>query len=237
MGTIGNISVEYCRRNFIYRQRAGALKIALVYILPVANPKLYLPMARRFVEKYIEFVPGTTDHELFVCINGGTGLHSQLRELFYPLVPSFLYHDNSGYDIGAYMMAAKSIRCDTLVCIGTPVRPAMAGWLDIMIRAVEENGPGLFGLWGFRVPDIHIRTTFFWTQPEILNSYPYEISTGNRYRFEFGKDSITRYCLKIGLPVLQITKCGVFDADNFHHVEQEDCYMRDQHTARLGWKD
>lgn len=209
------------------------MKIALVYVLPVANPKLYLPMARRFVEKYIEFVPGTTDHELFVCINGGTGLHSQLRELFYPLVPSFLYHDNSGRDIGAYQMAAKSIKCDLIMCMGTPVRPCKAGWLDWIVKAVEDNGPGLYGCWAFHVPAPHIRTTLFWTWPEILNSYPHAIETSQRYSFEFGATSITSHCMKMKLPVLQVTAYGVFEQKDWHFVEPDENIFEDQHVDKL----
>lgn len=209
------------------------MKIALVYVLPVVKPKLYFPMARRFVEKYMEFPPGTTDHQLYVVVNGGASASPHQRSLFEPLVPEFIYHDNSGKDVGAYMMAAKSLRCDLLVCMGTPTRPAIAGWLDVIVRAVEDNGPGLFGPWAFHVPTPHIRTTVFAISPIILNSYPVCVDDSRRYHFEHSHESITTYTMKMGLPVLQITARGVFSIENWHHVEKSDSFFLDQHCDRV----
>lgn len=194
-------------------------------------------MARRFATQYVNFPPGETDHELFVVVNGGGQVTPRQERLFSPLYPSFLYHDNTGKDIGAFLMAARNIPCDLLVCLGGPVRPRMTGWLDVMVRAVENNGPGLYGCWGFHQPAIHIRTTVFWITPQLLNAYPHGIDNAHRYFFEHGPDSITLWCLKNGFPTLQVTRRGVFDVPKWHHVEQQDCLMLDQHCDRLGWKD
>lgn len=213
------------------------MKIAIVYVFPTATPAVYEPMARRFVNRYMEHPPGATDHEFYVVINGSNNVTSRQRHLFYPLTPQFLYHDNSGKDIGAYQVAAQAIQCDVIMCIGTPVRPCQAGWLDWIVKGIEDNGPGLCGCWCFHVPSPHVRTTLFWTQREILNSYPHSIGTSKRYEFEFGRNSITQYCMKLGLPVLQVTAFGIFQKEQWHHVERDESIFLDQHCDKLNYKD
>jgi len=213
------------------------LKAAIAYVFPQVNHKVYEPMARRFTLQYMRHPPGSTDHELFVVCNGGGKITERQRLLFEPLVPQFIYHNNVGRDVGAFQMAAQTIPCDLLVCIGSPARPRLDCWLDTIVRAYEDNGPGLYGGWGFHVPSVHIRTTFFWLPPQILNAYPIQVDDAHRYEFEHGSRSLTQYCIKKGFPVMQVTKRGVFSFEKFHHVEQSDSLFADQHCDRLGWVD
>jgi len=213
------------------------MKIAVVYVFASVQPHIYEPCARRFAAQYVRYPPGQTDHELYVIVNGGDKLTKRQEALFDPLVPVFIYHNNYGRDIGAYQMAARTISCDLLVCLGGPTRPRMAGWLDLMVRAVEENGPGLFGCWGFHAPAVHIRTTVFWITPHLFNAYPIQVGNDQRYHFEHSHESITLWTMKKGFPVLQVTARGVFPVTNWHHVEQSDSLFADQHCDRIGWVD
>jgi len=210
------------------------VKVALIYVFPNLNFRIYEPMARRFTESYMNH-PTMVDHELYVIINGGGPVTPRQRKLFDPLQPNFLSHDNSGRDIGAYIMAARTIDCDLMVCLGTPVRPVVVGWLDMMVDAVEQNGPGIYGCWGFRVPTKHLRTTAFWITPQLLTTYPHPISTAKRYFFEHSRDSITHWCISQGFAAFQVTRRGIFPVDDWHHVEAEDCLLFDQHTDRLNY--
>ena len=213
------------------------MRVAVIYVFPQVSANVYEPMAKRFSLQYVRNPPGETDHGLYVVCNGGGEVTSRQESLFEPLAPTFIYHNNFGRDIGAFQMAAANIPCDLLVCIGAPARPRMACWLDIMVRAVEDNGPGLYGCWGFHAPAVHIRTTVFWITPQILNSYPLQVDDHHRYEFEHGTNSITRYCMKKGFPVMQVTKRGVFAVDGWHHVEVGDCLFLDQHLERAGVQD
>lgn len=207
------------------------MRIAIVYVLPVIS--FYEPMARRFAQQYILHPPGTSDHNVFVVLNGTNSVSDRQRQLFYPLVPEFLCHDNSGKDIGAYQMAAQVIDADIIMCVGTPVRPCVAGWLDWIVKGIEDNGPGLYGCWAFHVPSPHIRTTLFWTHRAILLSYPHAVSTDKRYEFEFGTNSITRHCMKLGLPTLQVTANGVFDVKDWHVADSNENIFLDQHCDKF----
>ena len=207
------------------------VRLAVVYLFPLINSKLYEPMARRFANAYMDHPPGEADHELYVCTNGGSADERQER-LFDPLVPKFISHNNSGKDIGAYMMAARTIPCDFLLCIGAPVRPRRAGWLDVLARAVEENGPGIYAPWGFHVPSIHLRTTIFGITPQILNAYPHTITNEKRYEFEWGRDCITLWCQRKGFQANMVTAHGVFPVAKFHHVPISESLFEDQHTDK-----
>lgn len=214
------------------------MKVAIAYIFPLVNARVYEPQARRFALQYMRFPPGETDHQLYVIANGGAGkLDKRQEDLFSPLVPAFLHHNNAGRDIGGFIMAARHVPCDLLVCMGAPARPRMACWLDIIVRAVENNGPGLYGPWAFHVPAPHIRTTVFAISPQILNAYPITVDDSRRYHFEHSHESITMFCMKKGFPVLQTTARGVFSIENWHHVEQKDSLFADQHTDSIGWQD
>lgn len=202
--------------------------VSVIYILPLINQKLYSPMARRFTDCYLDYPPGETDHEIYVCANGGR-ITPRQESLFDPLVPKFIHHNNVGRDIGAYVMAARTLQSDFMVCLGTPVRPRTAGWLDRLVMACENNGPGIYSPWGFRVPEVHLRTTAFAITPELLASYPHEVNDSNRYSFEHGRDSITLWCLRQGFQAMQVTNKGVFEAKDFHHAEIEESLMLDQH--------
>ena len=213
------------------------MKIALVYIFPNVKFKTYEPQAKRFANQYVEHPPGKTDHELYVVVNGGGKITPRQETLFSPLAPRFLHHNNYGKDVGAYQMAARTIPCDLLVCIGSPVRPRQAGWLDRMVQVFEDCGPAVYGQWGYHAPSVHLRTTVFWIPPALSNAYPYKIDNESRYQFEFGSKSITQWCRNQGLPAYMVTWTQVRPADHFCHVEQQDALFIDQHCENAGWKD
>lgn len=191
-----------------------------------------MPMARRFVESYMTNPPGETDHEIHVAINGGVDIGDWCRDLFKPLPVRFFKHNNYGKDIGAYQVAADMIECDLMMCLGSPIYFHRPGWLDRIALAYMENGPAVYGPWGFHTPLPHLRTTAFWIPPELLNAYPHRISDSNRYSFEHGTDSITLWSKKIGLEPLMVTWSGTYQMEAWHHVTRHDSLLIDQHLDR-----
>ncbi len=213
------------------------MRVVIAYTFPNLRHDIYNPMARRFALQYTRFPPGETDHSLYVIVNGGGDVTPRQQALFEPLVPNFIHHSNIGRDIGGYQMISQKVPCDFLVCIGSPVRPACTGWLDILVHALENYGPGIYGLWAYHEPAVHIRTTCFAICPQLLNGYPVTVTDGYRYAFEHGPESITKWCFKKGFQVLQVTKRGVFSVEAWHHVERCDSLMLDQFTDSFGWQD
>ena len=193
-------------------------------------------MARRFANAYCDNPPGLSEHELIVVVNGGGKITPRQERLFDPLVPTFLYHDNSGKDIGAFRMAARTIPADLMIFLGGPVRPARAGWLDRIVRVYEDCGPALFGNFCFHEPVTHVRTTVWWCPPEIVNSHTLPIHNDLRYEFEHGTRSITRHTQQLGFPVLQVTWKQVCPVEHWHYLANEECLFLDQFTDTLGYK-
>lgn len=213
------------------------MRVAIVYVFPQLAEHVYEPMARRFADKFIEYPPGIADHIPYIVANGGGKITPRQERLFHPLVPQFLYHDNAGKDVGAYMNAARTLTCDLLMCIGSPVRPCHAVWLDIIVAAVEDNGPGLYGPWGSHTPTPHLSTTAFAIAPEILKAYPYPVRNETRYQFEHGTNSITAFTLKSGFAVRQVTARGVFGVDQFHVPSRSESLFLGQVTNHYGYRD
>lgn len=209
------------------------MNVSVVYVHPAVEPLAYRPLAKRFVDTYMQYPPGAHDHRISVVVNGGAPSHQKNYErLMSPLPCSFLYHTNIGKDIGAFQKAAAEIKCDLMICLGAPVYFRRAGWLDRIVQAYEDHGPALYGAWGFHNPATHIRTTAFWMPPELLNSYPYVVTNDARYEFEHGTRSITSHVAALGLECYMVTWDGCYPRKDWHHVELERCMFRDQHTDR-----
>ena len=204
------------------------MKVAICYVHPACNQDVYGPAARRFASTYIEHPPGNTDHDIWVCHNGACGRGPYQDKLFDPLPVNWFEHTNWGKDIGAFQVAAETIPCDLLVCFGSHIYFHRAGWLDRMIKALENNGPTIFGAWGFHVPRPHLRTTGFWLPPELMKAYPTQVSDGTRYEFEHGADSITLWCQKLGFEPMLVTWNGELKMADWRGVSRQESLFYDQ---------
>jgi len=212
------------------------MKVVIVYVYPDMMHHIYQPYAKRFVSSYLEHPPGDADHDIVVMVNNGRLGNPSYQKLFSPLTCQFMMHNNDGKDIGAYQRAAASIKCDIMVCLGAPVHFRRGGWLDRIVNVYEQNGPNFYGCWGFHNPAVHIRTTAFWMAPELLKSYPFVVHNEHRYEFEHGQRSIVRHVAQIGLQNYMVTWGGCYPVEQWHHVENDQCLMLDQHTDGLGYK-
>lgn len=213
------------------------MRIAVVYVHPALDARTYVPLARRFASSYMTHPPGVTDHALHVVVNAGSPANQKTYEKhFKPLHCEFAYHNNVGKDIGAFQLAASTIPCDLMICLGAPVYFRRAGWLDRIVQVYQQNGPALYGAWAFHQPSPHIRTTAFWMPPPLLASYPWQVTSDSRYEFEHGQRSIVQHVARLGLESYMVTWGGCYPPKDWHHVEQEQCLMLDQHCNRIGYK-
>lgn len=206
------------------------MRVALVYVLPNVLLHVYVPLAQRFAQSYIQNPPGTFDHELHVVVNGHPASAS-LKGIFNPLPVNWHEHNNFAKDLGAYMLAAAQIDCDVIVCLGSHTNFRRAAWLDRMMQVYLKLGPGLYGCWGFHAPAPHIRTTAFWLPPDLLRAYPH-LTNETRYAFEHSHDkSILKWTLNFGLPVVQVgwNRVGVYP--DFYHSPAEENLLFDQHCS------
>lgn len=213
------------------------MNVAVVYILPHVNLVRYLPLARRFAESYRRFPPGYP-HHLHVVVNGSVAVEGVHQSPFIGLEADFITGNNVGRDIGAYQQfaARHPEDVDLMVCLGTPVHCCCSNWLDRMVEAYCERGPGIYGSYAFHHPAYHVRTTNFWISPHLFNVYPFDVRDSDRYAFEWGKSqSITRLMINLGQQAVLVTRTESFTPAEWRHVTNAEALMLDQHTDRIGY--
>ena len=98
-----------------------------------------------------------------------------------------IQHDNSGWDIGAFIGASKCSDADMMVCVGSNIHFSRGGWLERVVDVWGKYGPGLYGTSASFEISPHINTTGFCCSTEMLDEYPYPVKTKQgRYNFEHG---------------------------------------------------
>lgn len=209
------------------------MKIAVVYCYPLLKMRTYFPLAQRFASTYAKF-PAGIEHDLHIGCNG-IASHELDKTPFAGVKCQFHLRDNSGWDIGLFQWAAEHIPCDLLVCLGAPVHFYREGWLKRMADAFVDNGPNLYGCFGYTFP-LHIRTTVFWCHPDLLNSYPYIIGSTRktRYEFEHGGESFTRWVINAKLEAMIVSWNEVWPQPDWGKAKMGigDCLCLDQFTHR-----
>lgn len=184
--------------------------IAVVYV-HVPNDIPHAQWAWDFVHSYLANPPGY-DHKMIVVCNGAQPTE-EMRRLFLKLPNvSFFYHDDSGWEIGAYIKLSQSLDTDLMLCLGGSTQLLRANWLARMMDAYEKHGFGLYGATTnngdlpCRVHP-HVRTTGFWLPPKLLKHYPHTVTSDRRSRFAFehGPNNLTLWTWSLGFKAWQVT--------------------------------
>jgi hypothetical protein len=165
---------------------------------------------QRFLESY-HFNPPGMEHATAIVLNGIKAT-SEITCLFSSLQNcQFLEHDNSGYDIGAFQLAARMLPCDLMVFFGASTFYNRPGWLIRMASSYSRHGAAQYGAMGSGAELganvwAHIRTTAFWMPPHLMNEYPKRVvSPADRHPFEHGRDCFTEWIKKRGLLSWEVT--------------------------------
>ncbi len=182
-------------------------KIVCVFVYALDGNQGFAAKAANFAASY-ELNPPGMDHETLIVCNG-VPANPESRALFNALPNvTFLDHDNSGWDIGAFQLAARTVDCDLMVFFGGHTYFRKPGWLARMWEAFQNFGDTLYGSTGNQgnigvgvYP--HVRTTAFWCSPGLLRDYPYRVTSvgggGQRYEAEHGKTCLSNWVKQQGL--------------------------------------
>lgn len=215
------------------------MKLAIVYIMPLCAGERYFDYALRFLASYHANPPGL-DHETVIVLNGGQ-CNSEITCLFSTL-PNvrFIEHDNSGYDIGGFQCAARSVPCGLMLFLGVSTYFKGSGWLARVLDSYAKHGPALYGVMGNRGDKNanvypHIRTTGFWLPPQLMNAYPLRVtSNAQRYQFEHGENCLAEWIRKAGMKRLVVTWDAEYEwiqwdliPNGFHQGNQSAMLMGD----------
>lgn len=168
------------------------MNVELVYVYggPDASE-----MAERFWKSYHAH-PAGFDHSItVVCNEPDNGLDLILTGNYYGM--KIIQHDNSGWDIGAFQLAAAQSDADLCLFLGSHVYFDKPYWLRRMVTAAFDYGlDNLYGAFATSLVRPHIRTSAFWCNPRLfIETYPEPVkdkaSGGDRYEFEHGENSLT----------------------------------------------
>lgn len=210
------------------------MRTTILYCCPVpAKGPEHIELAYRFVASMLEFPPGY-ECELIVISNGGPP-SSEMQVLFcaLPCFKRFFCHDDTGWDIGGFQQAAKSVvASEILLMFGGNAYFKRSGWLHRMITAYDKHGPHLYGTFGCTVHTPHIRTTGFWLPTELFNRYPKQVRTHEeRYDFEHRNGSLTQWVQSEGRRAIMVTWSAEYGPQYWGQVPG--AYMSGDHSECL----
>lgn len=220
--------------------------IVIVYIFAMGGADGYRDKAQQFVETYLKNPPGLTHDTLIVC--NGVPPNADAIALFNHLPNvKFLERDDSGWDIGGYQHAARTVNCDMMVFFGGHTYFRKPNWLVRMWEVFAQHGDTLYGCTGNQGDQRvevypHVRTTAFWCSPALLNAYPYQVTTqgggGQRYAFEHGKNCLSNWIKQQGREVWIVTFEGIYPVQvcdsapgGYHQNLQENLLVGDRLTC------
>jgi hypothetical protein len=219
------------------------MKIAIVYIYPEAGGNGHFERALNFVQSYHQCEP-RVEHDTVIICNGGKA-DDETKYLFESLPNcTFLEHDDSGFDIGGYQLAAKSYPCDLMVFLGGNSYIRGPGWLRRIANVFQEQGDNLYGCTGnqgdmrFGVFP-HVRTTGFWCSPKLINDHPLRVTDNSqRYPYEHGPNGLTTWALRTGRQAFIVGWNEIRDVhscdsmpEGFHQGQQANIIIGDRLTA------
>lgn len=191
------------------------MKIALIYISVTGGPISH-EYASKFLATYDAFPPGE-QHDLIIACNGGPPSY-EVGAMF-SLFPCKLWpRNNEGWDIGAYIEAAKgpAAYSDLMICMGESVYFTKKGWLSRIVECASQFGPGMYGVFSSNAVRTHLNTSAFATSPELLLTYPRRVVTrADRYEFEHGETAYWRRMMATGRPAKLVTWDGFWNPEQW----------------------
>lgn len=226
--------------------KAPRLKIAMVYCYPLNGNQNFAPIAANFVASYVRCPPGLKHDTIVVC--NGEPASDTSKALFNPIPNcTFIDHDNSGWDIGAFQLAAQNADCEMMVFCGAHTYFRKPNWMMRMREVFEMFGDTLYGSTGNQ-GDIgfgvypHVRTTGFWCSPTLMRQYPVKVTQGGaggqRYEMEHGSNCMTNWIIRAGKKALivgwnsvhEVSDCNSM-INGFHNGDQSNVLVGDRLTA------
>jgi hypothetical protein len=219
--------------------KSSGPKVVIVYITVRDNPAL-VSHAGHFVDSYRCHPPGF-EHQLLVVCNGGR-LSRQNEAIFAPVKHNMIIRPNDpGWDISAYIEAAKAMDSDLQVCLGESVYFNREGWLARTVECWQKHGDGMYGYFSSYLVRPHLNTTAFAVSPKYLLEYqPVPRDQKARYEFEHGTKALWRRIVESGGTARLVTWDGCWEPQLWRKPEnvlwkgtQSNCLMRCNHTDRF----
>ena len=164
-----------------------------------------------FLDSYRRCPPGHA-HDTLVVFNNGTPTEADVAPFRFLPGLEVMVHDNSGWDIGAYLAASRRLDADLAVYFGNTAYVQEPDWMARMVQAAKKHGLGFYGSLGTYEVSPHLNTSGFWCDPLLVATYPLAVTNKpERYNFEHGPDALWRMVQREGLPALLVTWDGEYN--------------------------
>ena len=168
--------------------------------------------ARRFVGSYLAFPPDEPHTTTVVC-NGGEP-SPEMRSLFggLPRARFMVRVPEDGWDIGGYIDSSRSSAAVMSVYFAGHAHFKRGGWLSMMRRSWDKNGPGYYGTVATYEVAPHLNTTGIWCSPRLMERYPIRVvDKAQRYDFEHGANAMWRMAVSAAIKV----RCCLWDGNSY----------------------
>jgi hypothetical protein len=221
----------------------AVLSVEVIYVTVQGNAD-FEKSAQRFVDSAIRFPPGKSVNWVIILNNPSKQpISGELEQMFSRLGKvKYFYHDNSGWDIGAFQAYCSQSKADIVLFLGSRAYCRRDNWLSPMINAFRVYGDsaiyGVCGNLGNPQASVspHIRTTGFWCAPRIFNRYPISVTRQEqRYPFEHGQNGLTMWAWSQGLQALIVDADGIWNfpmwndgPEGYHRGSQKSLLMGDR---------
>lgn len=216
---------------------------AISYPVPMDNWETFKPDVEQFTTTWRAHPPGWDNYLLFAMVCNDT-VSRHFESMMTGIDRVYRHYDGGGCDIGCHLHAADSCGDNFLIGLSTRVYFHRAGWINHLMQAREQFGPGLYATALSRETGrLHCRTHCFGMDAALLREYPFRINSRTRgYFFESGNDgnpegSFLNWCQKQGYTCKVVYWDGVHDIvdgmkpDNiFRKGDQSNLLVFDRHT-------
>lgn len=218
------------------------MKVGILYlrIVKKSDPKYpvlknYEESTVRFADTYRKFKP-EYPHDLIIINCGHYRPDDSLDDIAARQVTAI----SSGYDNGTYQEGnSMFLDYDLLIGMNTHCYFWRADWLEKLVNAAKQYGPGVYGPSASCELEPHLRSPCLAWHPSVLCEYPMWVrDRGQCCLFEHGPDNFSMWAHRRGFPSMMVTADGKCWARNdwrtppniFRRGDQTNVLVFDRHT-------
>lgn len=208
-------------------------EVAVIYLCRGLDEN-WMNSAERFLKSYKEKDAGI-DHNLYIIFKGFLSEDDQNAaiNLFIKDADKFLYYEDDGFDIMAYIRAAKDVHNKFIFFLNGHSKILKSNWLKYMFLNITRKNIVLVGATGSfesidsyagfpSFPNPHIRSNAFMIRRDIFLGLTKNVQISDKvdaYRLESGQKSLTRLAQKLG-EILVVGANGRGYEPKFWHISE-----------------
>lgn len=193
------------------------------------------PFVNRFCSTLKKFKPQLEFQLAAIAVNREPT--PECQQLFEGLEPMWLNYNGVAEDAGAWHQAAQSFGERFLICCTPTVYFYREDWLDKIVQARTEHGPGIYSTSASKERRIHLCGRCFGIDGHFLKTYPVNILNTFRQGVEIGYYSLVDHVCSNGGTARAVYGSGSYLRDGwfvhpntFRKGDQSNLLVYDLHS-------